>query len=234
MFVKFAWGLNPKPGDFSTLYEGNVLFVNKVVEAPDEITEIWCGTEINQGQKGFISRAFDGGTDLREIINSYGFSSINFLNNDANVVLEDDFYAEGTAQAVLNRFALENNLLIYFDDDTVVIDTLDAEPAPRVIRTINSNNGLLGKPTINELGLNISLLIDPQLRLSDYVNVELRSHFQGFTAGGQPVATENAQGQGVFRIVGLKHAGTNRDGMLITTLTLLDDKRLLLGIVQND
>lgn len=201
------------------IFEGNIINVVHLKTGPDWISEIFCADGINILNSSTINKTLPAGINTEQIFNELiaemdgikkgALEGIkNCLTGKRSILRE--IQLSGSVKEFLDRISKDCGFEYSINDG--VIETtpvgLPLSDIPPVI--INQGSGMIGSPERTEIGVNVTNLLLPELKLARTIKVESLStkinignlHFRKIP----PI-----RNQGVYRIDKIIHIGDTHD-----------------------
>lgn len=105
-----------------------------------------------------------------------------------------------------------------FTDDGV-LRFFDPNKPPEFTHEINVKTGMIGSPTQVDYGVDVKVLLNPQMRLGDFIKIDNRSVLQQENEIGKlQFLLEN---DGIYRIIGIEYVGDSRGQEWYSNLTTI-------------
>ena len=105
----------------------------------------------------------------------------------------------------------------YTDDGSVRF--FDPSKPPEFTHEVNVKTGMIGSPTQVDYGVDVKVLLNPQMRLGDFIKIDNRSILQQEIEIGQlQFLLEN---DGIYRIIGIEYVGDSRGQEWYSNLTTI-------------
>jgi hypothetical protein len=218
--IQFRAGYN---GVLSLLFNGTVKSCVSYRDSgsTEFVTEIEAYDGAYGMMNGDTSKTFVGGTTAKQIIqelnnNLPGTSSTPVVGNWPAVTARGSVYSGNTWKHI---YALTNGLAVIDNGQLKCLqenEVIEAE-----IPVINSDSGLLGSPRRSEQAIEVDMIFEPRLTLSQLVYLE---------------STVNPQLNGPYKVMGIHHQGTISDavcGDAKTTVKLWTGTAALTTVVSN-
>jgi len=163
------------------IFEGDIVNVVHKKENTDWISELFCADGLNILNSAVINKTFPAGISPEKIYNELVGHMVgikkgategikNCLSGKRSILRE--MQLSGSVKEFLDRLAKDCGF-DYSINDGVIETTptnLPLDDIPPII--INQNTGMIGSPERTEIGLNVSHLLLPELKLARTIKVE--------------------------------------------------------------
>lgn len=185
------------PNILGQILQGNIIEAEANFTAPDQSIRLGVMSAYESGQSQTTANLAKNATfkDVAQAVASANNLTLKYDSSIPNKVI-GDYSFRGTPFQQVQRLReyMPNDVDIAIKNDTLEVKNKKAPAGAKKIK-IDSNSGLIGDPAPTLQGCNIRTLLNPALSVNDYV--ELKS-------------ARIPQLNGLYRILELKHRGTNR------------------------
>ena len=219
--VKLEAGYEGKTG---ILFEGRISSVTRtkpaVIEA-DIVTTLFCVSGLSQLKQESFSDAIvreDLKVFLNRLANKIGLTAI--IDEDViGTIVKRTF--DASANYILSELGAEFSFNYYWNETTLYIKKIKKEI--EIVKTYKPTDGILDIPTITERGVDLKVLLDPNIRNGD--GFELSSQFANFDLGGLNFIERvrgfsvntftrqlnNGRYSGVYQALEIEHTGSSHE-----------------------
>lgn len=206
------------------LFSGNIKHVFKYKQKTDYITEIEAADGDNDYRNSYLSETLSAGTTREHIVQravasfkagtTQGFTGIDPVTNSRAVVLA------GSTRRILDRLAKDSGANWSIQDGQLTIVKANAT-LPNTAIVMNSQSGMLEAPEINDKGIRVKCLLNPQLAVNGVVklnNNDIRVQERRvniLSKKADKIAAKTQQPvrldpDGLYKIIRIRHHGDNR------------------------
>jgi hypothetical protein len=134
----------------------------------------------------------------------------------------------GLAKDYLRQLAQSNNASFYVEDGKVNIVRAADLPKGEVF-DLSPESGLIGMPTQNDNGVTFKCLLNPRLKINNFVRIENR--FIKAQTYQQGQVMRSLDGSGLYRIVGITQSGDTRGDNWYSECTTVSQAGIIPGMV---
>lgn len=195
--------------DLSTIFTGDIRNVQKVRRGVDIITEIYGGDGNKDFAEAYFNKSFVAGTSVTDIINevkkefkTVASGVIQGIDNTAQKLFGSSF--SGPASQVLNQLGDENNFDWSIQDGQ--LDIIGRNATLDETFVISARTGMIGSPTITEIGADVTALLNPSILPGRKIKIE--STAPNFDLGNLNFRTVNKTlGEGTYKVIKVVHSG---------------------------
>lgn len=221
-------------GAMKQIYSGNVTHVYRYRERTDWITEIVCGDGDNFYRNSFVSETLEAGTDNKDtvsrVLDSAKKMGVELVQG--HTVIKGDQRTRGKVMVGNSRDILKNVADQSGANWSIQDGVLQIVPAtgmlPNEAIVVDSSTGMLGAPEVNEKGITVKFLMNPEARVNgalklDNNNMKMKGKKVGETSKGNQLTGEYVQSSGfqdgaptridpdgIYKIIKLTHKGDTR------------------------
>lgn len=136
----------------------------------------------------------------------------------------------GMTQDFLKQIANSENATFYTDDGKVnIVSAVDVSKGS--ILSFGPQNGLIGSPVQNELGIECDVLLNPQVKLNSLFHIDNKKIQNYRYSPGSPVRSLDSEG--VYRVVRITHRGDTRGDTWQTHIEAISQAGLLPGMMSS-
>lgn len=189
------------------ILQGNIIEAEANFTAPDQSIRLGVMSAYESGQTQTSASLAKNATfrDIAQAVASANKLTLKYDLSIPNKVI-GDYSFRGTPFQQVQRLReyMPDDVDIAIRNDILEVKNKKAPASARKIK-IDSDSGLIGDPAPTLQGCNIRTLLNPALKVNDYV--ELKS-------------ARIPQLNGLYRIIELKHRGTNRGDLWESALVL--------------
>lgn len=185
------------PNILGQILQGNIIEAEANFTAPDQSIRLGVMSAYESGQTQATASLSKNATfkDIAQAVASANKLTLKYDSSIPNKVI-GDYAFKGTPYQQVQRLReyMPNDVDISIKNNTLEVKNKNAPAGAKKIK-IDSDSGLIGDPAPTLQGCNIRTLLNPALSVNDYI--ELKS-------------ARIPQLNGLYRIIELKHRGTNR------------------------
>lgn len=206
------------------LFAGNIKHVFKYKEKTDYITEIEAADGDFDYRNSYLNETLSAGTTREHIVQravasfkggtTAGHTSIDPVVNSRAVVLT------GSTRSILDRLAKDSGSNWSIQDGQLTVVKADAT-LPNTAIILNSHSGLLDAPEVNDKGIRVKCLLNPQLAINGVIKLnnndirilERRTNILSNKADKVNAKTHSPvrlDPDGFYKIIRIRHRGDNR------------------------
>lgn len=205
------------------IFRGNIKHVFKYRDKVDYVTEIEAADGDRDFRNSIINRTLSAGTTrnnvLQAAVSSFqdtrmGFSNIGDERHIRGVVLS------GSTRRVLDNLARDTGANWSIQDGLLTVVKTDST-LPNTAIVISSDTGLLEAPEVNDKGVGVKCLMNPDLLINgsiklDNNNIRIRERRLSLLSHGNDKRTAKEKPpvrldpDGIYKIIAIRHAGDNR------------------------
>lgn len=196
------------PNILGQILQGNIIEAEANFTAPDQSIKLGVMSAYESGQSQTTASLAKNATfkDIAQAVASANNLTLKYDSSIPNKVI-GDYSFRGTPFQQVQRLReyMPNDVDIAIKNDTLEVKNKKAPAGAKKIK-IDSSSGLIGDPAPTLQGCNIRTLLNPAISVNDYV--ELKS-------------ARIPQLNGIYRILELKHRGTNRGDLWESALVTI-------------
>lgn len=210
-------------GDTSLIFRGTIMHVFRYREGNDHITEIEAGDGDKDYRQATMNETLAAGTTNAQLVDraigSMPGTSKGHIQAGGPVRRRGKVVS-GNTRAVLRDVATELGANWSIQDGQVqIVSANDVLPGQAIV--IRSDTGMLGAPEINDRGIAVKVLLNPQLRINGAIELDnnrikaKRQKAQTLAVPREktetnPVHPIRLDPDGVYKILRLVHTGDTR------------------------
>lgn len=195
------------PNILGQILQGNIIEAEANFTAPDQSIRLGVMSAYESGQAQTTASLAKNATfrDIAQAVASANKLTLKYDSSIPNKVI-GDYSFRGTPFQQVQRLReyMPDDVDIAIRNDTLEVKNKKAPAGAKKIK-IDSDSGLIGDPAPTLQGCNIRTLLNPSLSVNDYI--ELKS-------------ARIPQLNGLYRIIELKHRGTNRGDLWESALVM--------------
>ena len=150
------------------IFTGDVRNVFESKPNVDRFIVIYAGDGERDWQNAAINRTFSSGISvnevIREVVNTFpnvGIGDLSGIPENAQTVRGQTL--SGSSKDVLEMFARQYNFDWSIQDNEIVINPVDATLPGRESILVSAQTGMLGTPTVTEIGADVKTFLNPEL-----------------------------------------------------------------------
>lgn len=130
----------------------------------------------------------------------------------------------GMSRTYLEQISRSENMLCYTSDGAVnIVSAKDVEKGS--IFYFTPENGLIGTPKQNEIGIECEVLLNPQIKINSLFKIDNNRIENYQYSPGNPVRSLDSQG--IYRVIKLTHEGDTRGGSWTTKISAISQAGIL-------
>lgn len=205
------------------IFSGNITHVFRYRDKTDWITEIEAADGDYDYRNSTLNESLAAGTNRSHIIaraaasfkggTTLGYVGIDEYTNMRGVVLSGD------TRKVLHNLARDAGANWSIQDGQLtIVKTQGTLPNTAIV--VNSDSGMLGAPEINDKGIAVKTLLNPQMAVNGVVHLDnndirVKERRISITAGKADKIAKKTQSpvkldpDGLYKIIRLRHSGDN-------------------------
>lgn len=203
-------------GDVRLLFKGDIRNVFQSKTGPDRVTTIYSGDGEQSWQNATFNKTLSENLSVKSAIEEVlkTFSDINIGTLEGLPDVKDKLRGQvlsGSSKDIMDNFAEEYGFTWSIQDGEIVI-TPDEEPlqGDEAI-LVNVATGMIGSPTVTEIGVDVTTLLNPRMLPNRAFKVE--SVNAEVTIGNLFFRNiKRTTGEGLFKIQEVTFRGDSRDG----------------------
>lgn len=206
-------GYLPPSGDGSigTIFKGQIRDVTHSRQGADILTTITCGDGDKALRNAVISRTFPAGTSVKSVMEGIFEEMRGYGVQRGEWVLPDDIGSFMRPYSMCGGCLRELNTIsrgkgFYWSIQNGVLEVVKASGFLAGAVLINEASGMVGSPRIKDKGIEVDVLLNPEIRPNRTIKVE------------SSIVDLNAE-DGLYRVSSVKYAGSNRQGNFYATVT---------------
>jgi len=210
-------------GNVKLLFRGDIRNIIPERSKADKIYTIYAGDGERSIKKSYFSKAFEKGTPIKEIILDVVASfkdtftgDIKGINNFNNKLLGTSY--SGASKDVLDKLALDYGFSWSIQNNKITIFRDDPANAENPVIILSRNSGMIGSPSVTEVGVDVIAQLNPALEVNNLIKVE--SDFPSIQLASVYFRKiDRLLGDGIFRINKVVHSGDNRSLAWTSSIT---------------
>ncbi len=199
----------------NVLFEGQLRNISNSRANVDIISTLFCGDGEKAFRQAFVSHVFPSGVGVRQIVEvvfnefkKFGISLGNKFVGVPNFSLSQGFSSSEMAKDLLDKLAEAYDFRWLIEGDAFYTYPKDGFEAIDAF-IINANTGMIGVPSLTEIGVDVKTLLNPQLKPMSPIKVQ--SEFPGISVQNLENRDFNKSlGDGFYRINKVVHRGDTR------------------------
>lgn len=130
----------------------------------------------------------------------------------------------GMSRTYLNQLSNSENMMCYTEDGKVNLISASDVGKGRIFY-FTPQNGLIGTPTQNDIGISCQVLLNPQIGINSLFKID-NSRIENYRyEQGKPVRSLDSQG--IYRVIKLTHEGDTRQGSWLTKIDAISQAGIL-------
>lgn len=152
----------------SLLFKGEIRNVFQVRQDVDRIVTIYAGDGERDWRNSFFNKTYSENVNIKTIIqdifNSFKDTSIGIVDGLPDIV--DKLRGQtlsGSSKELLDMYASEYGFEWSIQDGEITVSSEDKFLEENEVILINSATGMIGSPTVTEIGADVNTLLNPKL-----------------------------------------------------------------------
>jgi len=203
-------------GNQRLLFKGDVRNVFQSRNGVDKLTAVFCGDGEKDFQNSTFNKTFSENVSLKEVINEVlktfketTIGLIEGITDNADKLRGQTL--TGSSKDILDNLADEYKFDWNIQDGEVIINPIDSILLPDDAVLVNSATGMINSPTITEIGVDVTTLLNPALLPNKAFKIE--SVGSNVQLGDLFVSTvKRTIAEGTYKIQEVVFAGDSRRG----------------------
>ena len=191
-------------GSLRLLFSGQIRNVFQRKIGPDNITTIFAGDGEQDWQNSIFNKTLSENIAIKQVVSEIAASfqgtllgTLEGLDAPADKLLGQTL--SGSSKDILNKLAEDYGFQWSIQDGSLITVANDKTLEGTEAVLINNNSGMIGSPTVTELGVNVTTLLNPMLLPNRAFKVE--SSFADVAIGGvQFREIKRTTGEGIYKI----------------------------------
>ena len=191
-------------GALRLLFKGQIRNVFQRKIGPDNITTIFAGDGEQDWQNSIFNKTISENIAIKQVVSEIAASfqstllgTLEGLDRPADKLHGQTL--SGSSKDVLNVLAEDYGFQWSIQDGSLITVANDKILEGSEAVLVNNNTGMIGSPTVTELGVNVTTLLNPQLLPNHAFKVE--SSFADVAIGGvQFREIKRTTGEGIYKI----------------------------------
>ena len=209
-------------GALDTVFRGDIRNIVSRREGVDTITQFYAGDGERATRKAVISRTFAGGTPLKQIIKelaaTFNIATAKLDGLDTTRTNQRGQTMSGASKEALDKLADDYNFHWSIQDGELVTQDRESYDRDNSVININRSTGMIGSPTITELGADVRTLLNA--KLNPYRAIQITTPDVDINVGNLFFRTKvPTLGTGLFRINKVIHTGDTRGNEWTSAIT---------------
>lgn len=205
------------------IFRGNIKYVYRYKSGQNFVTEISAGDGDADYQNSTINVAMAAGTTTAQLIDKCVASFSSTIKGSVTLPSDQQHIrarvVTGNTRHILHRISRENGANWSIQDGALDIVPTNAL-LPYEAIAINMDTGLLGAPEVNEKGITVKCLLNPQVRVNgaiqlDNNNIKLRVR-RSRSLNNSPKKVQTGpvrlDPDGIYKVVRAEYHGDTRGG----------------------
>lgn len=204
------------------IFKGEIVNVIREKQGGDTITRLICKGGALSQETSTINKSFADGVDIKELIqacaDSLGFPlTINDADFPEISPYLSGYHLVGDPKTILNKLSRSHDFKWLIDSEKLVVVGNKSFRKTGIV-TVSASNGMVGIPEITEIGADVTVKLNPSLRIggqfeikSEYAQVNFSDvYFQD---------VPDTLGQGIYDIHKLQFEGDSYGDVWDTKIT---------------
>jgi hypothetical protein len=204
-----------------TLFRGNIRNIENIRASVDTLTTIYAGDGEKPIRETNFTKTFAPGTSLSQMVNeiadAFGIPKAKLDGIQGKVRNLNGLSFSGPAKELLNKLSDDYGFYWSIQDNQFVTQDRESYDDANTVIEVNKNTGMLGSPTITEIGANVKILLNPDAQ--PYRAFRIESTSAQLAVGNLFFRKDlPTLGEGFFRINKVTHNGDTRGNNWYSTL----------------
>lgn len=207
-------------GNLKVIFRGNIKHVFKYPEKNDRITEIEAADGDEDYRNSYLNTSLAAGATRSDIIDQAVGTFA--TTTKGHIGIDEDTHIRGVVltgntRHILDDLAQEAGANWSIQDGLLtIVKTSGVLPNQAIV--INKDTGMLGPAEVNDKGISVKCLMNPDLAVNGAVkldnnNIHIREQkFKALGKAQKVKAPIRLSPDGIYKIVKLDHKGTNING----------------------
>lgn len=209
-------------GNLKLIFKGEVRNVFNSKIGTERIITVYAGDGQRDWQNTLFNKTFAENVPTNEVIRELlsSFKSLSLGTIEGLPTAADKLRGQtlsGSSKDILDTFAAEYGFTWSIQDGEVVTTPIERPIVGTEAVVINSATGMVGSPTITEIGVDVTTLLNPDLLPNRVFQVE--SVASDVSLGNIFFRNvKKTSAEGLYKIQEVTFKGTNRDGDWLSTV----------------
>jgi hypothetical protein len=209
-------------GVLDTIFRGDIKNILSRRDGVDTITQIFAGDGERATREATISKTFVAGVSIKnlvkDVISSFGLPFAKLDGLDTTRTNQNGFTVSGSSKDVMDKLADDYGFYWSIQDGEIVTQARDNYDRDNDVISINRSTGMLGSPTITELGADVRTLMNS--KLNPKRAIQITTPDAEVNVGNLFFRTNiPTMGTGLFRVNKVVHAGDTRGNEWSSSIT---------------
>lgn len=202
----------------SNIYTGQISKVEIKKKGVDTITMLYVGNLNFDITQANFSKSYSGLVDVSRIVND-ALNTFGLTTQYTNLIPASsqklNYSFDGSTKDCLTSLLTPLGIHWYVENSNVKLSK-EGEANQQQATVISSSTGLINIPYKTDKGVNIDILLNTNLSVSDYVDVQLNTTTDTTTGRQTDILKEELNG--LYKIFSIKYIGDTIEGNYITRL----------------
>ncbi len=191
------------------IFEGSIRNVMHTRQAEDSITEIYAADALRAFDDAFHSSSYAGGASLEGIVRSI-CASMEVEPGSLSVLSGKRIYSpltlSGKCSTILKELAVAFDFYWAIQGGVMFVIDKNGNLDTEELVVINKNTGMIGSPTLTEIGAEVTILINPLVRPFRLIQIESADPLINI-GNLQFREVKKTLGAGLYRVQKITHSG---------------------------
>jgi hypothetical protein len=196
------------------LFKGEIRNIINRREGVDTVTDIYAGDGERATRQATFSRTFEAKTPLRQIVNAiadtFNIPKAKLDGIDSTRANLNGVSYSGRSKDILDKLADDYNFYWSIQDEQFVTQSRDGYDSSNRAIVINRSTGMIGSPSLTELGVDVKVLLNPEI--NPYRLIKIETPNVDVSLGNLFFRkVTKTLGEGIYRVNKVVHKGGNRE-----------------------
>ena len=209
-------------GVLDKVFRGDIRNILSRRDGVDTITQIFAGDGEKATRRGVLSKTFASGVSLKKIIKemaaSFNIPTAKLDGLDTTRTNQNGFTLSGPTSDLMDKLGEDYSFYWSIQDGELVTQDKDSYDKDNRVFNIDRSSGMIGSPTVTELGADVRTLLNP--KINPYRAIQITTPDAEVNVGNLFFRTNiPTMGTGLFRVNKVVHAGDTRGSVWSSTIT---------------
>ena len=209
-------------GVLDTIFKGDIKNILSRRDGVNTITQIFAGDGEKATRESTISKTFVAGVPIKQVVKdviaTFGFPIGKLDGLDTTRTNQNGFTVSAASKDVMDKLSDDFGFYWSIQDGEIVTQVRGSYDKDNEVTQINRSTGMIGSPTITELGADVRTLMNS--KLNPYRAIQITTPDAEVNVGNLFFRTNiPTMGTGLFRVNKVIHAGDTRGNDWTSTIT---------------
>jgi hypothetical protein len=213
------------------VFRGNIKHVFKYKDKTDYVTEIEAADGDDDYRNSYLNLTLSAGTTRQHVIDqavaSFSTTTLGYVDVPEYTHIRGAVLS-GNTRHVLDAIARDAGANWSIQDGQLTIVKTDGY-LPNTAIVVNSNTGMLDAPEVNDKGIGVRCLMNPQIAINGKIQLnnndirirERKVSILSSAADKKPKSPVRLDPDGIYKVIQLVHRGSNRGNDWVTEMRCL-------------